>query len=93
MNKTSSKQWSRRDIVFQLLGWYGSLALIAGFALGSFGVLSVHSYAYQLINLSGALGIVAISLYKKVYQTASLNMFWMAIALVALVKLLLGGQG
>jgi hypothetical protein len=92
MNRLHAKQWSHRDIVFELLGWYGSLALIAGFALNSFGVISAHSYAYQLINLSGALGIVAISLYKKVYQTASLNVFWVVIALVAIVNLSMGGQ-
>jgi len=84
---------TKKDILFEIIGWYGSIALIAGFALNSFGIISAHSYAYQFINLTGALGIVAISLYKKVYQTASLNIFWMGIALVALVKIFMGGNG
>jgi hypothetical protein len=41
---------------------------------------------YQLLNLTGALGIILISALKGVKQSVTLNVFWALIALVALVN-------
>jgi hypothetical protein len=42
--------------------------------------------AYQLLNLTGALGILVISIVKKIRQTIILNIFWGAIAVIALAR-------
>jgi hypothetical protein len=72
----------------ELLGWYGPIAIIAGFGLVSFGIVEARSYPYQLINLTGSLGILAISLSKRVYQSVVLNAFMIAIAVITLVQLM-----
>jgi hypothetical protein len=73
----------------ELLGWYGAAAILVAYALVSTGVISPHSWQYQLLNLTGSLGILAISLAKHAKQPAVLNIVWAAVALVALVGMVI----
>lgn len=73
--------------LIEIGGWYGTLAILLAFALSSFSLIKSTDLVYQLLNLTGALGIVAVSLYKQAYQPAVLNVIWMLIALVAIVKI------
>ena len=72
----------------ETFGWYGMLAVLAAYALVSFGLLSSGNIWFQVLNLTGALGITLISFYKKTYQPAILNFIWAIIALVALIKII-----
>ncbi len=72
----------------EIIGWYGVIAILLAYALNSFTVLTAKSAPYQLLNLTGAIGIVLISLRKKAYQPATLNLIWMIIAIIALFKIL-----
>jgi len=69
----------------EIVGWYGTVAIVGAYALLSFDVIDSDSAIYQLLNLTGSLGIVAISWAKRATQPAVLNIIWAAIALVALV--------
>ncbi|MFA6099549.1 MAG: hypothetical protein WC750_01565 [Patescibacteria group bacterium] len=71
-----------------LVGWYGAGAILIAYALTSFGVLRSDSLVYQLLNLTGGLGIVVISLTKKAYQPAVLNIVWSVVAIVAVISIL-----
>lgn len=73
----------------EVVGWYGTIAIIGAYALVSFNLLSPNSVWYQLLNLTGAIGIIVISLIKKVRQSVVLNVFWAAIATLALLRLLI----
>lgn len=73
----------------EIYGWYGAVAMITAYGLVSFDILSATSIWYQFLNITAALGIVTISLYKRTYQPAVLNLVWAAIAAVAIVQLLL----
>ena len=82
-NKTPKKRiWP------EIAGWLGAGAIIAAYALVSFGLMQSDSIAYQLLNLLGAAGIIIISAVKHVRQTVLLNVFWAVIALSALVLML-----
>ena len=72
----------------EVIGWYGVIAILAAYALVSFSFVSASSSIYQILNLTGAIGILAISLEKKAYQPAALNVIWSLIAIVALLSLL-----
>ena len=72
----------------ELIGWYGTVAIVGAYALTSFGILASSNMWYQLLNFTGALGIVLVSLYKKAYQPGVLNIIWTIIALVAMVKII-----
>ena len=76
-----------KKILIEAVGWYGMLAILAAYALVSFGAIKADSVAYQLLNLTGALGVALISLRQKAKQPAALNIIWAVVALVALVQL------
>lgn len=76
-------------MIGEIVGWYGTVAIISAYALVSFNIISADSVLYQLLNLTGAIGIIVISLIKKVRQSVVLNAFWLAIAVIALTRILL----
>lgn len=71
-------------------GWYGMSALITAYALVSFGVIDSDGLVYQLLNLSGAAGLLIVAASKGVPQAVLTNVFWALIGIVAIGKILLG---
>jgi len=71
------------------VGWYGAIAIVLAYALANFGVISVHSFSYTLLNLTGSAGIITEALPKKDYQSILINIVWIAVAALALAKLLI----
>lgn len=70
-----------------ITGWYGSVAIVTGYFLSSFGVLDSESTVYQLINLTGAAGLFYLGFHKHIKESMFLNGFWVVIAIVSLVRL------
>ncbi len=71
----------------EIFGWYGAVAIVLAYALVSFSLIRPTGLYYQLLNVTGALGIVTVSFYKKTYQPGVLNIVWMIIAVIAIAKL------
>lgn len=78
----------KRNIISEVVGWYGVVAILSAYAFLSLGVFSSNSLIYQLLNMSGALGIVYDSFRDKDYQPVVLNIIWAIIALIAIIKVL-----
>lgn len=78
-----------QKIIDESIGWYGAGAIVIAYALLSFNIFSVSSFLYQLMNATGALGIVYISFKKKTYQPGILNIVWAIIAIIAIIRLLM----
>lgn len=78
-----------RTKIVELLGWYGAAAIIGAYGLVSFTIIEPNSLIYQLLNLTGALGVAIVSLYKRAYQPGVLNIIWTLIALFALINILI----
>ncbi len=72
----------------QFVGWYGVAAIVLAYLFNSFGVLDSHSLGYQLLNLSGALGLICEAASKKDAQPVVLNIVWSSIALIAIINIL-----
>jgi hypothetical protein len=79
-----------RSMLGDICGWYGTGAILLAYVLVSFSVLRADSWAYQALNLSGALGFVVLGIVKKVYETVTLNTVWAVVALAAIVRMFLG---
>lgn len=79
----------KKHFLIELYGWYGVLAILSAYVLQNFFVLSGHSYLYQVLNLTGALGIISVSLQDKEYQEVVLNIIWATVALIGIGSLLL----
>ncbi|MFA6432708.1 MAG: hypothetical protein WCV82_02725 [Candidatus Paceibacterota bacterium] len=74
--------------LIEIFGWYGTCAIMLAYALVSFSVVTSDSVSYQILNLTGALGIVTVSFHKKDYQPGVLNIVWFVVALIAIVNIL-----
>ena len=81
------KQHKHNALFAEIAGWYGAVAILAAYALTSFDVISSNSLAFQLLNLTGALGVIAIAIHKKVNQSILLNAVWAVVAIVAIVNI------
>ncbi|HEX7042739.1 MAG TPA: hypothetical protein VF189_05810 [Patescibacteria group bacterium] len=77
-----------KKFIIETFGWYGTVAIIGAYALISFNLIKSASLFYQILNLTGALGIITVSYYKKVFQSVVLNLIWGIVAIIAIVSLL-----
>jgi len=78
-------------ILINIAGWYGAIATLGAFILVSYGYLSPHDYFYQLLNLSGAIGLGILCYSKRAYQPLFVNIIWAAIALSVIIHLIFFG--
>lgn len=83
---------TKKTWLVEVLGWYGFVAILGAYGLISFDVISQNSLFYQLLNLSGALGLFAVAFSKKATQPAILNIIWAVVAIVAIISLVIKGE-
>lgn len=77
-----------KKIILEIIGWYGVVAIFMAYLLVSYSVIIPQSYVYQVLNLTGGIGIILVSFHKKNYQPAVLNIIWSVIAISAIIMLL-----
>lgn len=82
-----SKPMSRKQLFAEIAGWYGTAAILTAYILTSFSIISGDGIVFQILNLTGALGIIAIAAYKRVRQSIVLNVVWSVVAIVAIVNI------
>lgn len=69
-----------------IVGWYGVIAILLAYGLLSFGVMWPSSLVYQLLNFTGAFGILYEAWVKKDYEPVVLNIIWAVIALIGILR-------
>lgn len=84
---TNKKRISTKQLLAEIAGWYGAVAILTGYTLVSFEIISSDTLLFQLLNLTGALGIIAIAAYKRVAQSIVLNIVWSAVAIIAIINI------
>ncbi len=75
------------DILMEVVGWIGGALILAGYFLLTNGKLDARSPAYQWLNVIGALGFIANSGWNGAWPSAALNVIWVGIGVVGLVKI------
>jgi len=75
------------DLFMEVVGWIGALLILAAYGLLSAGKLDARSPAYQWLNVVGAVGFILNSGWNGAWPSAALNVVWVGIGLVALVKI------
>ena len=78
----------RKNLYIEWLGWYGVAATVLAYLFVSFSFLPPTSLVYQLLNLTGAVGVTIETYVNRDYQPFWLNLIWAGIALVAIASLL-----
>jgi len=76
-----------KNRITEILGWYGVGAIVSAYALLSFEYIESSSLTYQLLNLSGAVGMILDGWDDKSYQSMVLNIVWGTVALIAILNL------
>jgi hypothetical protein len=74
-------------LLIEVIGWAGAVLILVAYGLLSAGKLSGRSVSYQLMNVVGATGFVINSGYNGAIPSAALNVIWVGIGVVALVKM------
>ena len=72
----------------EICGWYGMVALILAYALVSFNIIMANGIIFQLLNLTGSVGLMIDATARKVIQLALLNVFWALIGIITIIRLL-----
>lgn len=68
------------------LGWLGAAALLLAYGLQASGLRP--GARYHGLNLAGAAGLAAASLYRAAYPAGALNAVWVALACLGLARAL-----
>ena len=79
---------SKIRLMAEIAGWSGTGAIVGAYLLVSMGVVDGAGWVYQILNLTGALGLIGIAYLKGLRQNVVLNLFWAAIGILAILKLL-----
>ena len=75
------------ELAIEAIGWVAALLILGAYALLSAGKLTARDRAYQLMNVVGAAGFILNSGWNGAIPSAALNVVWMGIGIVALVRI------
>lgn len=64
-------------------------AILLAYSLVSFNLAESDSFVFQILNLTGAVGLIIVAASKGVTQSVILNIFWFAVAIIAITKIIL----
>ena len=76
-------------LLIDILGWIGSIEVIAAYGLNSYQKLRSDSLTFQLLNLTGAAFLIINTIYYHAYPSAFINVVWVIIAFFAIGKIML----
>ena len=75
------------EIAVEVAGWTGALLILLGYLAITTGKLTGDSALYQWINVAGAAGFVVNGWWHGAAPSAALNVVWLLIGTVALIRL------
>ncbi|HEX8514086.1 MAG TPA: hypothetical protein VF688_13385 [Allosphingosinicella sp.] len=75
------------EIAVEVAGWGGALLILSAYLLLSMEKVTGQSRLYQGMNVVGAAGFVVNGWWHGAIPSASLNVIWMLIGAVALVRI------
>jgi hypothetical protein len=71
-------------LMIDILGWCGAFVVLLAYALVSTRRVEGDSLAYQLLNVAGAMLLLANTAYQGAYPSSFVNAIWIGIAIFAL---------
>ncbi len=76
-----------KTLAIKIASWYGLLALLAAFILATFAIIPYGDFLYLFLNITGAAGIAIGAIFKKDWPAGILNIVWIGIGLIGILKL------
>lgn len=74
-------------MLIDVIGWIGSIEVIAAYGLNSYQKLASNSSIFQVLNLTGGIFLIINTIYYCAYPSAFINVVWVIIAFVALLRM------
>ncbi|MBS1489767.1 MAG: hypothetical protein JSS93_04525 [Bacteroidetes bacterium] len=75
-------------LLIDIIGWIGSLEVIAAYGLNSYQKIRSDSLLFQCLNLTGGIFLIVNTVYYCAYPSAFINVVWVGIASVAILQLM-----
>ena len=76
------------DLIINILGWIGSLLLVAAYWLNSKSIINAQTKTYQFLNIVGSLTLMINTFYYGAYPSSSVNIVWLLMGLYHITKTL-----
>ncbi|WP_299551537.1 hypothetical protein [Seonamhaeicola sp.] len=73
---------------FEIIGWLGSASYLISYFLLSINKLKSNSVTYQLMNVIGAICLIASAYSSKDRPNLFTNLVWMCIGITAIITIL-----
>jgi hypothetical protein len=83
---------SGTEIAVEVAGWTGATLILLAYLLLSAGRLTGQSKLYQWMNVVGAAGFVVNGWWHGAKPSAALNVLWLLIGAIALMRLARKGR-
>lgn len=74
-------------LLMEIVGWIGAVLILAGYGLLTAERVTARSVSYQAMNVVGAAGFIANGVWHKAWPSAILNIIWVGIGVVALIRI------
>jgi hypothetical protein len=74
------------ETLIHVLGWSGSVMVIAAYGLNSYQKLASDSMTFLLLNLVGGVLLIIYSAYFSAFANTFINVVWVVIAVPAIIK-------
>lgn len=76
-------------LIIDVIGWIGSIEVIAAYGLNSYQKIKSDSIYFQLLNLTGGVFLILNTMYYCAYPSAFINVVWVIIASIAIARMYL----
>ena len=77
---------SQQEVIIESIGWLASILIVGSYALNLWGKIVTNSKTYMWANIVGGLFFVLNTYFHRAYPSMVVNIIWVIIALVLLVK-------
>jgi hypothetical protein len=72
-----------------IFGWYGTVAILLAYLLNGLSLMEANNIWYILLNITGGVGVATVAYSKRTYQPVVMNVVWVVVGVIALVKLII----
>jgi hypothetical protein len=75
-------------LLIDIIGWIGSIEVIAAYGLNSYQRIKSDSWLFLILNLTGGICLIIYSVYYTAYANTFINVVWVIIAIPAIIKMI-----
>lgn len=74
-------------LAVDIVGWTGSVCVVAAYGMLSLNKITAKSKLYQLLNIIGSICLIVNTIFYSAYPSTFVNIVWMLIGLFALINI------